>query len=198
MKDSLRQRLLSRLSSWFPVMLLASLAMLTYWLDAQVQRTSPGDGRADQDPDYYLEDFAAMRFGPDGSIVQRLTAKRMLHYSETRPTELIEPTIVVTPPGKSPMQVRSDIGKVSQDTNHVYLRGHVVATREADARQSKLTLSTEYLHVVPREEKAMTDRSVTITDAIGTHVGGAMEMDNKARTLRLHGGVSGEIKSAPQ
>ena len=93
------------------------------------------------------------------------------------------------------MQVSADLGKVSQDTNHIYLSGHVVATREANARQSKLYLSTDYLHVLPREEKAVTDHQVTITDAMGTHVGGAMEMDNKARTLRLQGGVTGEIKS---
>lgn len=198
MKDTLRQRLTLRLSSWFPVILLATLAMLTYWLDSQVQRSAVDDGRAKQEPDYYLEDFAATRFGTDGSIVQRLSAKRLMHYSETLPTELVAPTLIDTPPGRPPMQVQAELGKISQDTNHVYLTGHVVATREADAQRSKLTLASEYLHVLPREEKAMTDKTVTITDATGTHVAAAMEMDNKARTMRLHGGVTGEIKSKAQ
>lgn len=195
MKDSLTARLLGGVTSWFPVVLLASLAMLTYWLDAQVQRNGTGEGRANKDPDYYLEDFAATRFGRDGSIVQRLTAKKMMHYADNLPTELLQPTLIDTPPGRPPMQVSSDLGKVSQDNNHVYLTGHVVATREANARQSKLYLSTDYLHVLPREEKAVTDHKVTITDAMGTHVGGAMEMDNKARTLRLYDGVTGQITS---
>ena len=198
MKDSLTARLLGGLTSWFPVLLLASLAMLTYWLDAQVQSSGATGGQAHQNPDYYLEDFAATRFGRDGSVVQRLAAKKMMHYADTLPTELLQPTLIDTPPGRPPMQVSADLGKVSQDTNHIYLSGHVVATREANARQSKLYLSTDYLHVLPREEKAVTDHQVTITDAMGTHVGGAMEMDNKARTLRLHGGVTGEIKSTPQ
>lgn len=198
MKDTLRQRLALRLSPWFPVLLLATLAMLTYWLDAQVQRSGRADGRVDQEPDYYLEDFAATRFGPDGTVVQRLSARRMMHYAEARPTELVAPNLVDTPPGRPPMQVQAELGKISHDTNHIYLTGHVVATRAADAQRSKLTLSTEYLHVLPREEKAMTDKTVKIVDATGSHVAAAMEMDNKARTMRLHGGVTGEIKSTPQ
>ena len=70
-QDPFVLRLLNRLSSWFPVLLLASLAMLTYWLDAQVQSVGRGSGAAPQDPDYFLEDFAATSFGKDGSVIQQ-------------------------------------------------------------------------------------------------------------------------------
>src|SRR4051794_34106864 len=104
MKDNLVQRFAVRLSAWFPVLLLATLAMLTYWLDAQVQRGSLGIGQHDKrDPDYFLEDFAATRFGPDGRVVQRLAAKKLIHYPENHPTDLVEPTLIDTPAGKAPM-----------------------------------------------------------------------------------------------
>lgn len=196
MKDRYTQRLLNRLSSWFPVLLLASLAMLTYWLDAQVQNGGRGSGVGGQDPDYFVEDFAATSFGKDGSVIQQLSARKLTHYAEGRPTQVVAPVLTDTQPGKPPLRVRADTGEVSTDNEHVYLTGNVVAEREAAAGRSRITLATEYLHVQPKSEKAVTDRRVTITDATGTHVGGAMEADNKARTLQLRNGVTGEIRSA--
>jgi lipopolysaccharide export system protein LptC len=194
MKDSYIQRLLSRLSTWFPVLLLASLAMLTYWLDAQVQGGGRGAGAARQDPDFFLEDFAATSFGKDGSVIQQLAAKKLTHYPDGQPTQLVAPLLTNTQPGKPPTRVRADIGQVSAGNEQVYLTGNVVAERDADTGKSKITLATEYLHVQPKLERADTDRQVTITDATGTHTGGAMEADNKARTLRLRNGVTGEIR----
>ena len=192
-RDSHIQRFLSRLATWFPVVLLATLAMLTYWLDSQVQ----GGGRdaaARQDPDYFLEDFAATRFGKDGRAIQQLAAKKLTHYADGQPTQVVAPILIDTPPGKAPTRVRADTGRVSADNEHLFLIGNVVAERDADGGKGKVTLATEYLHVLPKFEKADTDRRVTITDATGTHVGGAMEADNKARTLKLRNGVTGEFR----
>ncbi|MBK9607237.1 MAG: LPS export ABC transporter periplasmic protein LptC [Betaproteobacteria bacterium] len=195
-KDPYARRLLNRLSTWFPVLLLASLAMLTYWLDAQVKgggrdaRTGPGD------PDYFLEDFAATSFGKDGSVIQHLAAKKLAHYPDGQPTLVEAPHLTDTQPGKPPMRVRADSGSVSGDNEHVYLTGNVVLERDAAAGRGKITLASEYLHVQPKLERADTDRRVTITDATGTHAGGALVVDNKARTLKLSNGVTGEIRPA--
>ena len=197
MREPLSTRVLNRLTTWFPVVLLASLAGLTYWLDSQVQRGDRTPSDTAKIPDYYLEDFSATRYGKDGSVVQKLAAKRMTHYPEGLPTEVVEPQLTNTPPGKAPMRVRADTGKVSSDNEHVYLMGNVVGVRDATPNSSKLTVTTEYLHVRPREEKADTNRRVTIVDANGTHVGGSLEVDNKARTLKMRNGVSGEIKAHP-
>jgi lipopolysaccharide export system protein LptC len=197
MKDPYAQRLLDRLSAWFPVLLLAVLAMLTYWLDAQVQRGARSAAAAIQDPDYFVEDFAAIRFGKDGSVVQHLAAKKLTHYAQGLPTQVVAPELTDTQPGKPPTRVRADLGRVSADNEQVYLTGNVVVERGVDA-DKKTTLVTEFLHVLPKAERADTDRRVTITDAMGTHVGGAMEADNKARTLKLHNGVTGEIRAAPK
>ena len=196
MKDSTVARFLNGLSNWFPVVLLASLAMLTYWLDAQVQGGGRRPGNSAQDPDYFVEDFAATRFGKDGSVVQQLAARKLTHFPDAQPTQLVAPQLVDTPPGKPPMRVRADTGRVSADNDHIYLSGNVVAERDAQDGKGKITIATAYLHVQSRVEKADTDRRVTINDALGTHIGNAMEADNKARTLKLRNGVTGEIRPA--
>jgi len=198
MKEPLALRILSRLSSWFPVLLLASLAMLTYWLDAQVQRGGRGPGAPAKDPDYYVEDFAATRFGKDGSVIQQLAAKKLTHYPEGIPTEVIAPQLVNTQPGAAPMHVRADTGILSPDNENVYLQGNVVGVRDAIAGHSKLTITTEYLHITPKNEQAETNKRVTIVDDNGTHTGVSLQADNKARVIRLRNGVTGEIVAHPK
>jgi lipopolysaccharide export system protein LptC len=197
-KEPFLSRVLNRLTTWFPVLLLASLAMLTYWLDSQVQRGDRGPAAALKEPDYYVEDFAATRYGKDGTVVQQLSAKKMTHYPEGIPTDVIEPQLVNTPPGKAPMRIRANTGSISPDNEHVYLQGNVVGVREAMGGHSKLTIRTEYLHVTPRNEQAETNRRVTITDDNGTHTGGSLQADNKARVIRLRNGVTGEIVAHPK
>ena len=198
MRDSFVQRTISRLSNWFPVLLLATLAMLTYWLDAQVQNGGRGGRPATPEPDYFLEDFSATQFGPDGSVVQRLTAQKLIHYPEGVPTEVESPNLTDTQPGKPPTRARADHAKISSDGEHIYLTGNVVAERDNKDGKGKLVVASEYMHVQPKLEKADTDRKVTITDASGTHVGGGMEADNKAHTLKLRNGVTGELPARPR
>ena len=188
---------MQRLSTWFPVLLLAVLAMLTYWLDAQVQ-SGKRDSVASQYPDYFVEDFTATRFGSDGTVVQRLAAQKLTHFPQGLPTQVVAPRLTDTQPGKPRMRVRADAGTVSADNEQLYLTGNVVAERDAERGRSGITLTTEYLHVLPKFERADTDRPVTITDSTGTHVGGGMDVDNKARTLKLRNGVTGEIRGTPR
>jgi lipopolysaccharide export system protein LptC len=195
MREPLASRIRNRLTTWFPVLLLATLAMLTYWLDAQVQRGDRANANAAADPDYYLEDFAATRYGKDGSIVQQLAAKRLTHFGNDRPTEVMAPQLITTTPGKPALRVRADRGTISADNENVWLAGNVVGERDPSPGHSKLTISTEYLHVIPRAETADTNRRVTLTDANGTHTGNALQADNKARTVHLRNGVTGVLNA---
>lgn len=195
MRETFARRAVNRVSTWFPVALLATLAMLTYWLDAQVQGGGRGPRAATSEPDYFLEDFSATRFGLDGSVVQQLSAKKMVHYPEGIPTEIHGPTLTDTQPGRATMRARAEIAKVSPDNEHIYLTGNVVAEREArDGKGGTLVVTTDYLHVQPKLERAETDRRVTIVDATGRHVGNGMIADNKSHTIKLRNGVSGELK----
>ena len=197
MKDTLIRRTVNRASSWFPVMLLATLAMLSYWLDSQVQDGNRGARPPKSDPDYYLEDFSATRFGLDGSVVQQLTAKKLIHYPESTPTEIESPDLVDTQPGRQTMRARADTAKVSHDNEHIYLSGNVVAERDARDNSGKTVLNADTLHVQPKLERANSDQRVTIVDATGRHVGNAMEADNKLHTIKLRNGVTGELPAHP-
>ena len=177
---SRRQAWLDRLITWSPVLLLGALAALTYWLNAQVQVSGPS-------------------FDSSGRIRQALVAKRAQHYPDDDTTTLDAPEIAFTDPDKPRLDVTADHAKITGDREHAYFEGHVKAVREAstDAEgktEGPVTFVSEFLHVIPKEDRIVTDRPVTITDPRGTINSTGLEYDNKAKTLKLRSRVSGQLQ----
>lgn len=192
------KRWLDRLVAWSPVLLLGALAALTYWLDAQVRPPSPAfDGSGRHDPDIFIENFKAISLDAAGNVRQALSARVARHFPDDDTTELDAPLITISEAGKPGLSVTSDRASLSGDQNNAYFTGKVKAVREAataDAHDGPMTIESEYLHVVPKEDRIDTDKPVTITDARGIIHATGMEIDNKARTLKLKSRVSGQLQ----
>ena len=72
-----------RLTTWFPLTLLAMLACLTFWLDQFVRPPVAGENSAARhDPDYIVEGLRAVRMDAAGSVKYSLIAERMVHYPD--------------------------------------------------------------------------------------------------------------------
>jgi lipopolysaccharide export system protein LptC len=192
-----------RLIAWSPVLLLGALAALTYWLDAQVQPAPPHrDGSTRHDPDLFLVDFRAINFDANGKPIESLAAVRGDHYPDDDSIALTKPDFRMTQPGKPPFRIDADRGTVSGDRENVYFTGHVLAHREAEGSPATsdrepagpMTLETEYLHIVPKTERADTDRAVTIREPRGIIEGVGLELDNKSKTAKLRSRVSGTFQ----
>ena len=77
------RRLVDRLVTWSPVLLLGGLAALTYWLDAQIQPQPPRiDGSSRHDPDIFIDGLRGVSFDAEGRPRQVLSAKRAQHYPD--------------------------------------------------------------------------------------------------------------------
>jgi lipopolysaccharide export system protein LptC len=201
--------LLDRLTSWSPVLLLAGLAALTYWLNAQVQPPAPRhDGSTRHDPDLYLVDFRALDFDAAGRPRESLAATRGEHFPDDASTELTAPTIRLTQPDRPPFTVTAARARITGDRENAYFEGNVVARRDAEAAGAAaggppagpITLTTDYLHVIPKTEQAQTDRAVTIREPRGIIEAVGMTFDNKTKLLKLKSRVSGtfEPQALPQ
>ena len=86
------------------------------------------------------------------------------------------------------------------DRENVYFKDHVRAVREAtpatatEAASGPLTITSEYLHVLPNQEIVRTDKPVTITDPRGIINATGMEADSRAKTIKFKSGVSGHME----
>ena len=189
---------LDRLIAWSPVFLLGAFTALTYWLNAQVQ---PGgaafDGSGRHDTDLYIEDFKAVSLDPQGHVRQSITARIARHFPDDDTTEFEAPLITFSEPGKPPVSITADRGMITGDQQNAYFTGKVKGIREAVAGerdQGPIIVTSEYLHVLPKEDKIETDKPVTISDPRGIINATGMEFDNKAKTFKFKSRVSGQLQ----
>lgn len=198
-----RRARIDRLIAWSPILLLGSLAALTYWLDAQVKAPAPhASGASRHDPDLYIENLRAASFDARGNLLQSLAAARAQHYPDDDSVDLVAPSLVLTDPGKPRLTVTADAGTVSGNREIVTLRGNVRAARDAPpptaARDGlptgPTTVTTQLLRVIPKQSRAETDEAVTIEEPHGIIHGVGMVLDNNARTFRLKSAVRGTLQ----
>lgn len=181
-----------RLTAWFPLLLLTVLAGLTFWLDRFVQ--SPGYARgasARHDPDYTVDGLSAVRMNADGKIKHTLSAEKMVHYPDDDSTHLRSPKFVNYAAALAPVTITAREALVSGEGENIYFHNDVHVIRAPYAEKSRLDMRTSYLHVIPDDNLARTDRAVTITDAntIVTAVG--LELNSETRVLKLLSRVKG-------
>lgn len=181
-----------RLTAWLPLMLLATLAALTFWLDRAVQLSPPGrPGITRHDPDYFVDGLAIMRMAPDGSIRHTLTARRMVHYPDDDATHVESPRLVSHTTRRAPVTITAQRALLSSEGENVYFHDDVRLTRAPFGDRSELVVETSYLHVIPDENIARTDRPVTITDANTAVSAVGLELNSETRVLRLLSRVRG-------
>lgn len=183
--------------AYVPVLLLAGLAALTYWLDQVVEPTADANRDAN-DPDIVVEHLAATQMTLQGAPRYAVEAKRLLHYPEDRATFLEFPELTHFEEGGVPVSIRSDEGELSPDGKDAYFRGNVVVRRPAYGDEEEMTLTTSYLHVTPDQNLARTDREVTLTRGDSTVHSVGLEFNNQTREVKLLSRVRGTFQTPPK
>ena len=183
----------SRARYWLPLLPLLGLLGFTYWLN-QLARTEEGKPESGKrhDPDAIVENFSAIKLNEQGAPQFILAAKKMIHYPDDDSTTLEAPHLTSLSAVRQAIHATARRGIVSSKGNEVFLHEDVEVLREAGALQNELRIHTEYLHLVPDHDWAETDRIVTIIEDHNTVQATGMEMDHRARTLKLLAGVKSE------
>jgi lipopolysaccharide export system protein LptC len=175
-----------RPTSWLPLVVLSLLVGLTLWLNQLVQPpVARADGSLRHDPDLMVEQFNARKLGEDGEVLYTLAAKKMVHYPDDDSALLESLTLEAFEPKQPKMTITADHGRLEQGGDRVLIEGNVVVIREADAKNPPVRITTEKLLVLPDEGIARTASEVTMVSPDGHAVAAGMEIDNKARTIKL-------------
>jgi len=181
----------NQLTAMAPLILVALLAALTFWLDQIAQPSGRGTGGSRYDPDYVVERLSAVSLSQAGTASYTLAAAKMVHYPDGDTTLLTTPRFISYASAKAPVTITSSEAVVSANGQHVYFQDDVRVTRAAHESASELVVKTTFLHVIPDDNLAMTDRAVTITDATGTVAAVGLELNNATRILKLLSNVRG-------
>ena len=167
--------------------MLALMALITFWIDRNVQAPQARrDGNARHDPDYKLNNFSTTKTDAEGNLRYVLSATEMLHYPDDDSTQLQRPRFTQYTVDKPYTQIQGQRGLVSSKGDNVYIMDNVKVVRQAFEGRGEMTVLTEYLHVIPDDDLAITDRPVVITQAPTTVAyGTGMIYNKKERTLQL-------------
>lgn len=183
----------SRSRYWLPLLPLIGLLGFTYWLNqlAQIEPGKPTTVKR-HDPDAIVENFSAVTLNEQGMPRFIMAAKKMLHYADDDSTALEVPHLTSLSDEHPAIHAIAKRGIISSKGDEIFLLDGVEVLREASASQNELRIHTEYLHFIPDQEVADTNRAVTITEANNTVQASGLEMNYKARTLKLLARVKSE------
>ena len=175
-----------RPTSWLPLAALGLLVGLTLWLNQLVQpQGSRADGSKRHDPDLMVENFNARKLDDTGLVRYTLAARKMVHYPDDNSALLESVTLEAFEPQQPKMTVTADHGRLEEGGDRIWIEGNVVIVREADASIERARLTTDRMLVLPDEGKARTTSEVHLDSASTRAVAQGLELDNRARTLRL-------------
>jgi lipopolysaccharide export system protein LptC len=179
----------------FPLLLMLSLAALTFWLERTVHEDEGAHPSLRRhDPDYIIDNLKHTRFNSLGAVDSTLAAAKMLHYPDDDTTDLIAPHLVQSKPNEPRVTVTAERGAVSQDGEEVFLYDNVVLVRDGSAERPETRMRTSFLHLVRGRSVVSTDREVVITEGERELTGRGMEYHNNSQELFLRERVRGRYE----
>jgi lipopolysaccharide export system protein LptC len=180
----------------FPLALMLSLALLTFWLDHEVQTQDGGHpSMRRHDPDYIVENFTSTTYTAAGKVASVLSASKMVHFPDDDSTDLTSPRVLQEKPEQPRYTARADRGTVSREGDEIFLYDNVVLVREAEGERPEGRLTTSFLHILRDRDLVRSDREVLFEEPGRWLKGRGMEYFNTTRQLFLHNDVRGHFES---
>jgi len=179
-------------SQLFPVLLLAMLAGLSFWLQKTVEHDDPkSDSKLRHDPDAFAENFSVRRFDDTGNLKYRLVAPYLVHYPDDDSSELNSPVLVSYRPGSPSVTVTGAHAKVTTRGETIFLWDNVSVTRAAYADRAEMVARMPDLTAQPEAGFAFTSSPVEITQGQSWIKGVGAQIDNNNSTFLLQSQVTG-------
>lgn len=185
-------RLWDALTTWLPLLLMAALALGTWWL---VRNAPSVAGIAAVTaprtvPDYTMSGFTLQRFGSDGQLRLQIEGDALRHLPQTQAVEIDEARILALPPEGRPTRASARQVLARDDGSEVDLRG-LAQIRSVTASGQAAEISSEALRLFPKERRIRGDHPVELR--VGPHQLSAagVDADQASDLLTLQAPIRG-------
>ncbi len=176
----------ARLHIRSPLILIVLLIFLTFWLD---RLTRPLEQIKDdylyRNPDYIAENLSGIRIEYEHAVQRKFAAQKLFHYLDDKVTELEHVNFTNIEPEKPLIRLFADRAVIISKGKDIYLTGDVTAIRGTDDDKSKITLATNFLHLIPDESLIKSDQDVTISRFKTTVNANGLEFNNRTGMIQL-------------
>jgi lipopolysaccharide export system protein LptC len=193
-RRGMRLRLRELLGAYLPLVLMALLALGTWWLVKNTPRPVAADDASAvrSDPDYEMRDFAITRFAPDGRATVRIEGAWLRHFPDTDRIEIENARVRAHTPDGRVTQAQAARALANGDASEWQLSGgaKVVAQMRSGP---PLEIDGEFLHVFVRTERVRSHLPVRLRQGDDEIHAGGIEVDNLAQRVQLSPPVRGNF-----
>jgi lipopolysaccharide export system protein LptC len=193
-------RLGQLLTAYLPVVLMALLALGTWWL---VQHTPRPDIQGEvaaprHEPDYTMQGFTMQRFDAGGRLRVQVHGAQMRHYPDTDTLEVDNVTIRALSPAGSVTHASAQRALSNGDASEVQLFGGARVVRDAIGNAPPIEFDGEFLHAFLATERVRSHLPVLVRQGTSVLRVGAIDYDNLSGTARLGAPVSARFEVPPR
>lgn len=185
---TLRQRLRDLFSAYLPLVLMALLALGSWWLvknmPPPLKPKQAAPPRAE--PDYTMSGFTLERFEPSGRLKVRLSGAQLRHFPDTDRIEVDQLRLEAFAPDGRIMQARAQRGLSNGDASEIQLFGQV-QVQQQDKQGAPLRVSSEFLHLYTVSEQMRTHLPVRVERGGTVLTAQALSYDHAAGLLAVGG-----------
>lgn len=197
------RNLASHLVMYLPMVLMATLALLTYWLYRQTPGAAPAvPERAERhEADYFMRGFAIRDFDGQGRLRSEVRGELLRHYPDTDTLE-IENIQMRSPKEQHVTVARAKRAISNADASEVQLIGlaRIERSPQAGAKgaaDQRLGFEGEFLHVFARTERVRSHKPVLVTRGSDRIEASSLDFSYLDRNASFSGRVSARFDSKP-
>ncbi|MBS0444673.1 MAG: LPS export ABC transporter periplasmic protein LptC [Proteobacteria bacterium] len=183
------RRALDVVSAYLPLVLMAVLALGTWWLVKNTPLFESGRAVAPpiHIPDYTMTQFLVQRFAPDGAMRAQIEGDLLRHYPDTDTLEIDNPRIRAVASDGLVTRATARRALSNSDGSEVQLLGDAHVVREAAGGEPPIEFRGEFLHAFVNLERVSSNQPVVVTQGESVVRAAAMEYDNLTRIVTFRG-----------
>ena len=194
----LRWRVLDAISTYLPLLLMAALALGTWWLVKNTPLLEDDRSVAPlrHVPDYTMTEFMVQRFAPSGMLRVQIEGDTLRHFPDTDTIEIDNPRIRAFGEDGRITNATARHALSNRDGSEIQLSGGAHVVREATPKAAAIDFRGEFLHAFQYTERVRSHLPVVVTQG-GTEIrADAMAYDNVSGVLDLKGHVKAVLAPA--
>jgi lipopolysaccharide export system protein LptC len=185
-----------RMSIYLPVILMALIALGTYWL----ARNTPSAGlvqseaKPTHEPDSFMRRFSVKSFDANGRLKSELNGQEGRHYPDTDTFEVDQPRMRAIGQGGDITLGTAKLAVSNADGSELQLIGDAVVTRQSPAEANghvppAMEIRGEYLHIYMNTERVTSNKPVEMLRDGERLSGDSFSFDNVTQVLEMNGRV---------
>ena len=177
----------NKLSTIFVLLLIFIIALITYWLKAEVEKELLIKNKNNASgPEFYLKSFNSIQTKKNGDVKFILSAKNMEQFDYAEYAILKKPLFTRYKNSKPYSFIKSNNGKVINNGDKYLFTDNVILTRVKTKKKREMKLFTDQLDIFPKIDIVLTKKPVKIIQEPNIEIYGiGMKYDNKEGIVKL-------------